>query len=208
MVTPNGDDVPWEGRDRLDVAAFERPPFDVQTGEREVGCKRPRCASRRGSIRSLEWSARGTARLADRLLGLSLSPKSGAAPLRSANPTTVTGWATRPPHRYMAAGRTPLDALGHDAETSDPQYKHWPYHARRDKRSGVRLFYDTLSSDARPAAQYTTGITVTTDRDGDLDYGVFVGPAVRDVVHKFAELTGRMLRPSRPGLREHGNEPY
>ena len=33
MVAPGGIDVPWEGRNRLDVSAFERPPFDLEAGE-------------------------------------------------------------------------------------------------------------------------------------------------------------------------------
>ena len=33
MVAPGGIDVPWEGRTRLDVSAFERPPFDLEAGE-------------------------------------------------------------------------------------------------------------------------------------------------------------------------------
>src|SRR5689334_11612579 len=36
MVAPGGIDVPWEGRDRLDVTAFPRPSFDLETGDQEI----------------------------------------------------------------------------------------------------------------------------------------------------------------------------
>src|SRR5438445_7314139 len=36
MVAPAGVDVPWEGRDRMDVSAFAPPAFGVITREGEV----------------------------------------------------------------------------------------------------------------------------------------------------------------------------
>ena len=42
MVAPAGVDVPWEGRDRLDVSAFPRPAFDVVTFHRLADKGRPK----------------------------------------------------------------------------------------------------------------------------------------------------------------------
>ena len=36
MVAPHGVDVPWEGRDRLDVEAFPHPSFALAVGDAEV----------------------------------------------------------------------------------------------------------------------------------------------------------------------------
>lgn len=206
MVAPNGDDVPWEGRDRLDVAAFERPPFDVQTGEREVVLQTPalRVAARLHPF-GLEWSARGTARFAaDRpTSAYQWSPKSGALRhfmvRQSDDRYFGLGDKTGPLDKHGRRLRTlALDALGYDAETSDPLYKHWPYLIVRDATSEVAygLFYDTLSSATFDLGcehdNYHGFYRYCEIEDGDLDYYVFVGPAVRDVVHKFAELTGRM----------------
>src|SRR6516164_1126022 len=67
MVAPQADDVPWEGRDRLDIERFLRPTFDFEAREREV-------AIRAGALRivvrldpfGLEWAASGTRFAADR----------------------------------------------------------------------------------------------------------------------------------------------
>src|SRR5437879_1399317 len=119
--------------------------------------------------------------------------------------------ARRPTDRYFGLGdksgaldkhgrrlRTlALDALGYDAQTSDPLYKHWPYVIVRD-RSGVAygLFYDTLSSATFDLGcehdNYHGLYRYCEIEAGDLDYYIFVGPKIRDVVAKFAELTGRM----------------
>src|SRR5260370_21038600 len=41
-----------------------------------------------------------------------------------------------------------VDALGYDAEKSDPLYKHWPFMLGRDAESAIAygLFYDTLAA--------------------------------------------------------------
>src|SRR5207245_85098 len=78
-----------------------------------------------------------------------------------------------------------------------PLYKHWPYVIVRD-RSGVAygLFYDTLSSATFDLGcehdNYHGLYRYCEIEAGDLDYYIFVGPKIRDVVAKFAELTGRM----------------
>src|ERR1700757_2978322 len=36
MIAPNGTDVLWEGRDRFDVSAFQRPAFELDASAREV----------------------------------------------------------------------------------------------------------------------------------------------------------------------------
>ena len=91
-----------------------------------------------------------------------------------------------------------LDALGYDARTSDPLYKHWPFLIQRSTSSGIAFgqFYDTLA----PATfdlgceydNYHGFYRCTEIDDGELDYYVIVGPRIRDVVRRFTELTGRM----------------
>ena len=91
-----------------------------------------------------------------------------------------------------------LDALGYDAQTSDPLYKHWPFLLGRDDASGIAygVYYDTLAPTTFDLGceydNYHGFYRYAEIDDGDLDYYLFVGPRIRDVVRKFTELTGRM----------------
>ncbi|MEO7760444.1 MAG: glycoside hydrolase family 31 protein, partial [Casimicrobiaceae bacterium] len=91
-----------------------------------------------------------------------------------------------------------MDALGHNGETSDPLYKHWPFYIGRDPKSGIAygMFYDTQSTCTFDfGAEYDNyhGFYSTTEiDDGDLDYYMFMGPSIREVVARFTQLTGRM----------------
>jgi len=206
MVAPHGVDVPWEGRDRLDVDAFARPNFALAAGEREVVM--------------LTSSLRVVVRLSP--FGLQWAQPGGAA-FAIDRPTQAYQWSARSGvlRHYMARERSDryfglgdktgpldkhgrrlrtlaLDALGHDAETSDPLYKHWPYLIAQEQASGIAygLFYDTLANATFDLGceydNYHGFYRYCEIADGDLDYYLFVGPTIRDVVRKFANLTGRM----------------
>ena len=204
LVTPDGDDVPWEGRDRLDATGFERPPFDVEASTSSVSI------------------VAGALRVDATLDPFGLTWSIGGQRLASDRPTYAYAWSARDPvlrhfvvrehgDRYFGLGdktgpldqhgrrlRTlALDALGYDAKTSDPLYKHWPFLIARSAASGVAcgFFYDTLA----PATfdlgceydNYHGFYRRTEIEDGDLDYYVLAGPAIRDVVRRFSTLTGR-----------------
>jgi len=206
MVAPGGIDVPWEGRNRLDVSAFERPPFDLEAGEQATVLQ---TTALRAEVRlrpfGVDWSI------------------PGKAPFAADRPTRAYEWnrRTNAIRHYMARlsgdryfglgdktgpldkhGRrlrtVALDALGHDAQTSDPLYKHWPFLIARDAASEVAygLFYDTLSNATFDLGceydNYHGFYRYCEIEDGDLDYYVFVGERIRDVTRKFMDLTGRM----------------
>jgi alpha-glucosidase len=205
MIAPNGVDVPWEGRDRLDTGGFARPGFTLEPRENAVALAAG-ALSVVVTLRpfALRWSVDGTAFAADR-------------------PTSAYEWSERravvrhsmarvSTDRYFGLGdktgpldkrgrrlRTvALDALGYDAETSDPLYKHWPFLIGRDEASGIAygMLYDTLAPVTFDLGcehdNYHGFYRYAEIDDGDLDYYVFVGPRVRDVVRKFTKLTGRM----------------
>jgi len=205
MVAPHGLDVPWEGRERLDTSGFPKPRHMIDERETAVtvtaGRLRVEVALRPFGLR---WTMDGEVFATDRT-------------------TSAYHWSERTEvlrhymarhaeDRYYGLGdksgpldkhgrrfRTlALDALGYDAATSDPLYKHWPYLITRDAGSGVvyGTFYDTLAPTTFDLGceydNYHGYYRYAEIEDGDLDYYVFVGPRLRDVVRKFAELTGRM----------------
>lgn len=90
------------------------------------------------------------------------------------------------------------DALGYNARSTQPLYKHIPYYATVRPDLGGRsvgLFYDCLA-----AGRFDLGQEIDAYHDlyrayeadhGDLDYYVVFGPDIADVTRRFTALTGR-----------------
>ena len=205
MVAPAGGDVPWEGRDRLDVGAFARPAFDVVTREDEVTLA---TAAVTLVVRlnpfGLRWIADGRTFAADRsTFAYQWSERSGVLRHYMARALSDKffglGDKTGPLDKHGRRLRSlAVDALGYNAETSDPLYKHWPFLLGRDGESEIAygLFYDTLAPTTFDLGceydNYHGFYRYAEIDDGDLDYYLFVGPRIRGVVRKFVELSGRM----------------
>ena len=189
----------------MDVSAFAPPAFGVITREGEVTL------------------ATAALTLAVRLHPFHLRWVTGEKTFAADRPTSAYQWSERSGvvrhfmarslgDRFFGLGdktgpldkhgrrlRTlAVDALGYNAETSDPLYKHWPFLLGRDGDSATSfgLFYDTFAPTTFDLGceydNYHGFYRYAEIDDGDLDYYLFVGPRIRDVVRKFTELTGRM----------------
>jgi alpha-glucosidase len=90
-----------------------------------------------------------------------------------------------------------VDALGYDAETSDPLYKHMPFVITRQPATGLAygLFYDTLSDCTFDLgcehSNYHGPYRYFAADHGDLDLYFIAGPTIPDTVRRFTWLTGR-----------------
>ena len=104
------------------------------------------------------------------------------------------------------------DALGYDAESSDPLYKHVPFYITVRPAAGAPvggLFYDNLSHGAfdlgREIDAYHGPYRSFEACDGDLDLYLMFGRRVSDVVAQFSALTGRNAFPPRWSLSYSGS---
>ncbi|MGO8954807.1 MAG: TIM-barrel domain-containing protein [Rhodomicrobium sp.] len=104
------------------------------------------------------------------------------------------------------------DALGYDAETTDPLYKHIPFYLTVRPDLGGRtvgLFYDNLAHAAFDLGQeidaYHGLYRSFEAADGDFDLYVIFGPALRDVVERYTALTGRIAFPPHWSLSYSGS---
>jgi alpha-glucosidase len=93
-----------------------------------------------------------------------------------------------------------LDALGYDAKTGDPLYKHWPFFLNHCSRSACGLYYDTLAECTFDFGaehdNYHGRYRATEIADGDLDLYVFAGPSLREALARFvAAIGGTALLP-------------
>jgi len=104
------------------------------------------------------------------------------------------------------------DAMGYDAETSDPLYKHIPFYLTLRPGTdapAVGLFYDNLSHAAFDLGQtidaYHGPFTSFEATDGDLDLWLLFGGTARDITPRFTALTGRTAMPPRWSLSYSGS---
>ncbi len=209
-IAPDGEDVPWEGRPRMDDLGAPGP--DLETEETDGGLRirtETLCLDIHYSPFHIAWSGRDK----DTEAPLEFARDRVSEPYRLDEDGSVfhalvrapgdriyglgekTGALNRAGRRFRMLG---LDALNYDAATTDPLYKHIPFTITKDARTGLAygLFYDNPA-----AAVFDLGCEIDNYRGpyryyeaegGDLDYYLVFGPAVRDVVAKFAGLTGRM----------------
>jgi alpha-glucosidase len=140
----------------------------------------------------------------------------------SARSGTLWHWQQRDPaqDRYFGLGdktgaldlhgrrlRTrQLDALGYDAKTGDPLYKHWPFFLQQnaDSAGACGLYYDTLAECAFDFGaehdNYHGRYRATEIADGDLDLYVYAGPTLREALARFVAAVGGTALPPRWSL--------
>lgn len=213
VVDASGD-VPREGRARDDLGPFPRPDCDVQTEPDRVTITtqklRLTLALHNGAIQWADEAGRVFA--ADRATTAYAHDRAGR---------DVYHWmVSRPDEHYYGFGERSgpldkrgrrmrmhnLDAMGYDAEHSDPLYKHIPFYITfvPELELAYGLFYDNLSittfdMGAEIDAYHGPYRTYHAE-DGDIEYYLLYGPTIPDVVAAFTRLTGRMILPPRWSL--------
>jgi alpha-glucosidase len=222
-ASPGGD--PIDGRDRLDLSGFPGAPVAVSETEAAIRIESEHIALDvwRTPLR-LCWTLRERPNQSN---GPILEDRSTSAyQFSPAGHGFIHALNRHPAERYYGFGEKSgnadkhgrrlrmgaTDALGYDAETSDPLYKHIPFYltVRPDQDgAAIGLFYDNLARGAFDLGQeidaYHGPYRTFEAEDGDLDLYVIFGPAVRDVVARFTALTGRTAFPPRWSLSYSGS---
>jgi alpha-glucosidase len=220
-IAPGEDDVPYEGRERFDTSGFSCPNFALnESADRiEISTKRVRLSIKLNGF-FCSWS---------------LATDEGWSEVARDRPTQAYdfGWwdgkvrhylARDPAEQYYGLGEKTgaldragrrfrmagTDAMGYDAEVSDPLYKHTPFYiTRRTDGLCFGLFYDTLSDcvfDMGCERNNYHGLYRTFEADhGDLDLTFIAGPHVADVAERFTWLTGRPAETPDWALRYSGS---
>jgi alpha-glucosidase len=221
-IAAGGEDAPDEGRDRLDASGFSHPPYSITESD--------------GRLVIATERLRLTIRLEGLACSWEMATADGWAPIARDRPTQAYnfGWWGDGVAHYLVrdpaegfyglgersgpldrAGRrlvlNNVDAMGYDARTSDPLYKHIPFYITRQAETGLAfgLFYDTYADAAFDfgceRSNYHGLFRSFRAEAGDLDYYVIAGPAVADVTRRFTWLTGRPARLPRWALGYSGS---
>lgn len=212
VVGPDGD-VPREGRPRDDLSGFPLPEFELEAGQNGV---KLRTQQLRLDINlpdfRLRWANAGgqfAVDLAGRAYAYDRAGRVVYHHLERRLNERYYGFGERSGPLDKAGRRmrmVNLDALGYNAETGDPLYKHFPFYITfmPDLQLAYGLFYDNLAS-----AVFDMGAEIDNyygpyryyqAEDGDIDYYFIYGPTIEQVVEKFSALVGRMILPPRWSL--------
>lgn len=91
------------------------------------------------------------------------------------------------------------DAIGYDAELSDPLYKHIPFYIRLNKGSkkAFGMFYhnsyESVFDMGSERSGYWPRYSYFSAKDGDIDLFFINGPTVKEVVERYTDLTGKSV---------------
>ena len=208
-VAAGGDDVASEGRDRFDLGGFTCPEFALH--DREPGRLTVETAQLRLEIGLENLACRWQVRRGDAWLDALADRPTQAYDFGWWGGTVRHYLARTPGEQYFGLGERSgamdragrrfrlqnIDAMGYDARTSDPLYKHIPFYITRRPDTGLvfGLFYDTLSDCSfdfgREHSNYHGPYRYFEADYGDVDLYVIAGPGVAEVVRRFTWLTGR-----------------
>jgi alpha-glucosidase len=221
-IAPGLEDVPLAGRDRLDLEQFTLPAFELtETPEQlQVTTDRIRLTVRLKGFHC-RWEVK----------------QGGHWALAAADRPTQSynfGWwddrvyhylKREPDEMFFGLGEragdtdrtgksyrlTNLDAMGYNARTTDPLYKHVPFYLtwKQRTKTGFGLFYDTLADCTfdfgRELDNYHGHYRYFVADHGDLDYYFIAGDRLAQVVRRYTWLTGRPAFTPKWGLGYSGS---
>jgi alpha-glucosidase len=214
LITGPDGDTPREGRRRDDLTPFTQPDFTVDAAENRVRLDTDALRLKVfPSDMHLEWATAAGKAFASDLQKQAYAYDRGGRAVRhymerrgdehyygfgeKAGPLDKTGKRLRMQN---------VDALGYNAETSDPLYKHFPFYItyRADLNLAYGLLYDNFSDSVFDMGQEINAIwgpyRCYEAADGDLDYYLIYGPTIAAVLEKYARLTGYPALPPRWSL--------
>ncbi|GLR10476.1 alpha-glucosidase [Mixta theicola] len=200
------EDVPWEGRDRLSVEGFSLPGYHLQTYDERLVISSQNLRVTVHQPLWLEWEYLDT----DNQWQILTEDRRTSAYLLNTHSDGVAHYQRRfADDRYYGLGEKSgdlersgrrfemrnLDAMGYNAASTDPLYKHIPFTITRHGPVSFGLFYDNLSSCwldlGNELDNYHQPYRRYQAEAGDLDYYLFFGPQVLDVTKAFVRLTGK-----------------
>ncbi|OBW95435.1 glycoside hydrolase family 31 protein [Gallibacterium salpingitidis] len=203
-ITPNKKDIAWTGRDKWTTDGFTLPEYKFHHDESSIEISTHRLKVIIHKPLWLEWQCyteNGWQTFAqDRksgayLLGVSQNKISHfmqrTAMDRYYGLGEKAGNLNRQGRRFEMRN---LDAMGYNAEKTDPLYKHIPFYITNISNISYGIYYDNLANCwfdlGNELDNYHAAYRSYRSEDGDLDYYFILGPKILDVTKKYCALTG------------------
>ncbi|SFQ28856.1 TIM-barrel domain-containing protein [Salibacterium halotolerans] len=208
-VAPGMEDVPYEGRRRLDVSPFTNPVYSinqVNDDEYEVLTSRLKLNMKLDSLQFIWYEKQNgvwseIARDRDtQSYNLDETLGSGRFHYMKRKSEDMffglgekAGPLNRHGHRYRMQN---MDPMGYDPYLTDPLYKHIPFFMTRTKdRQWYGIFYDNLSTSVfdmgKELDNYHGYYRYYHAESGPLDYYMISGRDAAEVVETYSWLTGQ-----------------
>ena len=213
------DPIPKEGRNRDDVSVFTCPKATIKVTGNSVSMQSTELALDLDMERGcLVWkNSSGTVFARD---------VPDRAYIFDSRGTNVSHYLERWPDEYyygfgeragplnkkgLRMEMRNLDALGYDAKSTDPLYKHWPIYITwlPEKEIAYALIYDNLSDTVfdmgKEIDAYHGDYRSYQAAGGDIDYYLVYGPDLAGLVRKLSLLIGRIQLPPKWALGYMGS---
>ena len=224
LVAPDLEDIPMEGRDRLDLSLFSLPSFTskesdgvflIETEKLQLKIELDgfKCSwfykDEKANAIHLMSDRKTQAYNFDGALGDGICHYIE----RKRNESYYglgekAGDTNRYGQRYRMLN---VDPMGYDAQHTDPLYKHIPFYITRDQDTKVSfgIFYDNTSTAVfdmgKELDNYHGHYRYFQSDAGDLDYYIIAGPQVKDIVTRYTWLTGKTIFPPKWSLGYSGS---
>ncbi|MBW4082449.1 TIM-barrel domain-containing protein [Paenibacillus sp. S150] len=115
-------------------------------------------------------------------------------------------------HRRMRMSN--VDTIGYDSEITDPLYKHIPFYIKFNGGNGTAsgIFYhnshESVFDMGCERSGYWSNYSYFCAEGGELDVFFIYGPAIKDVVRHYTDLTGKTMLPAKYSLGYMGSTMY
>jgi len=230
-IAPGLTDLPATGRDRFDLSGFSLPAFtfDIEGDVLTLSTARIRL-----TVQMVGLLCAWAIKVGDQWRAVARDRPTQAYNFGLWDEKVYHYLSRAPDERYYGLGErsgamdragrrfrlSNIDAMGYDARTSDPLYKHFPVYITVAPQEASDAFedgappafavlYDTLSDCSFDFGQeldnYHGPYRSFVADHGDLDYYLIAGPQVEQVVRRLTWLTGRPAFPPRWSLGYSGS---
>lgn len=203
-IAPENKDVAFEGRDRMSMEGFSCPAFELNNSDEQVQISTETLRLTIHKPLWLEWEHKQN----DQWLPLAADRKTGAYMLGVQDHQVSHFMSRSQEDLYYGLGEKAgdlnrkgkrfemrnLDAMGYNAECTDPLYKHIPFFITRSNDVSYGLFYDNLATSwfdlGNELDNYHAAYRSYRAEDGDIDYYMMFGPSVAEVTKSYVRMTG------------------
>ncbi|MCP3027660.1 TIM-barrel domain-containing protein [Halobacillus sp. A5] len=222
-IAPGMEDVPFEGRDRFDISPFQLPAYTVEESEEKVEVYT-------GKLKAviwlngfyIDWSMKSNGSW----VKVAGDRKTQSYNFNQSLGESVCHYMERDrSEKYYGLGekgglmdrhhkryqmRT-IDAMGYDAETTDPLYKHIPFYLvyQPELEASYGIFYDNYSDSifdmGAELDNYHGFYRYYQAEKGDMDYYFILGPKISQVVERYTWMTGKTILPPKWSLGYSGS---
>ena len=211
LVAPGMEDIPFEGRDRFDTTGFSLPKFKLEEKEDFVTITTSKIEA---VVNLIDFKITWYYIDGEKRIEFMKDRQTQAYNFKGELGEGIYHYINRDrSEQYFGLGEKSgnlnrygkryrmlnIDAMGYDAESTDPLYKHIPFYITRNEENNLchGIFYDNMSNAIFDMGQeldnYHGHYKYFYSINGDLDYYVIAKKDIPSIVKTFSWMTGKTI---------------